>query len=127
MLLSEEQSHQSPTVRCPPDRKRFFRKFMKALKESDAPRPRQQKEAKGGEPKLVLDNTSGVAMETLWKELQGYLHNRKLREQEQYLHDNQEKIARVLSQVCLVGCACLSSKLTQAGTCSLNAQAPTCV
>ena len=112
MLLSEEQSHQSPTIRCPRDRKRFFRKFMRALKQSDPHRSRQQKEAKEYE----LDNPSGVAMETLWKELQGYLHNRKLREQEQYLHNNQEKIARVLSQVCLVGYTCLSNKLTPAGS-----------
>ena len=98
---SEEQSHQ-PSVRCPPVRKQFLRAFMKVLKKSSTPRtkqPKQNKKAGEDTQEFPLDEPTDVAMDTLWNELQGYIHDRSPEEQQQLTHDSQERIGQVLHQV----------------------------
>lgn len=106
-MLSMEPAQQKRSVRCPPDRKQFFRNFTKALKYSGISRPqRQAVDTPHGlhvprhlSESLGLENPSGFVMDALWKELQAYIHNRQPEEQDQWLHYNQERVSKVLYQV----------------------------
>lgn len=77
---------------------------MKVVKESTSPRGkqlRQHKKEREDTQEFRFDDikSTDVSMDTLWNELQGYIHGRSLEEQQQFVHDSQERIGQVLHQV----------------------------
>ena len=111
-ILTGNDSQRQVSARCPPDRKQFFRNFTKALKYSGISRQRSVTESHAHLPHMTrhmsenlnIESPFGVVMETLWKELQAYLHGRSEDEQEQLLLYYQERIDKVLLQVNWGGC-----------------------
>ena len=111
-VLTGDRSQRQVSARCPPDRKQFYRNFTKALKYSGISRQRPITESHTHHPHMTrhmsenlnIENPSGIVMETLWRELQAYLHGRSEEEQEQLLLFYQDKIDKVLLQVNWGGC-----------------------
>jgi hypothetical protein len=92
-------------MRCPNDRKQFFRQFKSALEKAAAiSRPQPQAVETPFHPHMSrfhvrLENPPGLLTDKLWNEIQAHLHGRKLEEQIKWLHYNSERINHVLIQV----------------------------
>lgn len=92
-------------LRCPPERKQFYRQFIKSIKfyginstatnRLETPAP-----SRYHSENLAMANPSGYKIEKLWLELQAYLLDRT----EEWLFFNQSKVDRVLSKIVHYSC-----------------------
>ena len=94
---------------CPPDRKKFFRNFVKALQYSgisSGPRNRMDSAPIGvhhvsrmHSENLALANPFGKLYEGIWLELQAYLHDRTPEEHQEWLFFKDSFVDQVLNRI----------------------------
>lgn len=108
LSLPPFKSGERRSIHCPPERKQFYRHFLKALKYSgirasvqnrlEAPPsgihiPRQYSE------NLALDNPYGHMFEQLWLELQAFRSERTAEEQKEFLFYKRDHVERILNRI----------------------------
>ena len=93
------------TMVCPPDRKKFYRNFMKTVKlyshqQQHIPMPGERHLPRQRSEDLSLDNPFEGLMDAIWVELRAYLAGRKnSKEQHQYDYLHRSEVDRVLDDI----------------------------
>ncbi len=104
-LIIGFDEHQS--IHCPPERKQFYRHFLRALKYSgitQPPRPRMDTPVGLHMPRqfsenLTLRNPFGHVFDEIWLELQAYFNDKSLEEQQADLFYKTEYVDKVLTRI----------------------------
>lgn len=98
--------------RCPPERKQFYRQYIKSIKFygiSSTAANRMETPAPSHMPRfhsenLAMSNPYSPKMERLWSELQAYLRDKSPEVYEQWMFFNQASVDRVLRKVLHYSC-----------------------
>jgi hypothetical protein len=109
---SEVHIGSSKELRCPPERKQFYRQFMKSIKLygiSNTATSRLETPAPSSMPRfhsenLALSNPYSPKMERLWLELQAYLRDRSPEMYEEMLFYTQVGVDSVLKKIVHFSC-----------------------
>ena len=98
--------------RCPPERKQFYRQFIKSIKffgissttanRMEVPTPSHM--PRFHSENLAMSNPYGPKMERLWLELQAYLRDRSPDAYEEWTFFNQTNVDRVLKKILHYSC-----------------------
>lgn len=103
--------------RCPPERKQFYRQFMKSIKFygiSSTAGNRMETPAPSHLPRfhsenLAASNPYSPLMDKLWLELQAYLRDKTPEQHEEWVFFNQAPVDQVLSRILNFSCSSVDS------------------
>ena len=90
--------------RCPPDRKQFYRQFIKSIKFYGINSNRLETPAAPSLPRfhsenLAASNPFSPLMDKLWLELQAHLKDRTIEQHEEWLFFNQRNVDSILNKI----------------------------
>lgn len=122
---SDVHVNMGPERRCPPERKQFYRHFIKSIKHfgiNSAAASRMETPAPSHMPRfhsenLASSNPYSPLMEKLWMELKAYLLDRSTDHHKEWLFFNQGSVEKTLSKI--IHYSCSSPDVTQS-ICSLS-------
>ena len=107
LLGSLGGSEERQNIYCPPERKQFYRHFLKALKYSgitarsriDISTPGMPHVARLRSENLALENPYGPMWEQIWLELQAYLRDRTADAHKEWLFYQSERVDQAVTRI----------------------------